>query len=30
MVNEPKSFGLLFINTPVNDYDDLEFVARSS
>ena len=30
MVKEPKFFGLLFIDTPVNDYDDLKFVSRSS
>jgi hypothetical protein len=30
MVAEPKAFGRLFINAPVADYDDLEFVARAS
>jgi hypothetical protein len=28
MVVEPKVFGRLFIDTPVSDYDDLEFLSR--
>jgi len=30
MVIEPKVFGRLFIDAPVSDYEDLEFVSRSS
>ena len=30
MVVEPKVFGRLFIDAPVSQYDDLEFVSRSS
>jgi len=30
MVVEPKVFGHLFISAPVSDYEDLEFVSRSS
>ena len=30
MVKEPKFFGHLFIDTPVSDYEDLEFVSRDS
>jgi hypothetical protein len=30
MVVEPKIFGHLFIQAPVSDYEDLEFVSRSS
>jgi len=28
MIAEPKVFGRLFIDAPVRDYDDLEFVCR--
>jgi len=28
MIVEPKAFGRLFINSPVSQYEDLEFVAR--
>jgi len=28
IVAEPKVFGYLFINAPVTDYEDLEFVCR--
>ena len=28
MIVEPMVFGHLFIKSPVNDYEDLEFVAR--
>jgi len=28
MIVEPKVFGRLFINSPVSQYEDLEFVAR--
>jgi hypothetical protein len=28
MIAEPKVFGRLFINAPVSDYEDLEFVSR--
>jgi hypothetical protein len=28
MVAEPKVFGRLFIETPVSDYEDLEFVSK--
>lgn len=28
MVVEPKVFGRLFIDAPVSDYDDLEFLSR--
>jgi hypothetical protein len=28
MVVEPKVFGRLFIDTPVSDYEDLEFLSR--
>jgi len=28
MIAEPKVFGGLFINAPVSDYEDLEFVSR--
>jgi len=30
MVIEPKVFGRLFIDAPVSQYDDLEFVSRRS
>jgi len=30
MVAEPKIFGHMFIDAPVSDYQDLEFVSRSS
>lgn len=30
MIAEPKVFGSLFINAPVSQYDDLEFVSRGS
>lgn len=29
MIVEPKVFGRLFINRPVSDYEDLEFVSKS-
>jgi hypothetical protein len=29
MVVEPKVFGHLFVNAPVSDYEDLEFVSRN-
>ena len=30
MIAEPKVFGRLFVEAPVTDYDDLEFVSRSA
>jgi hypothetical protein len=30
MIVEPKEFGRLFIDAPVNQYDDLEFVSRNA
>ena len=30
MIAEPKVFGSLFINAPVSQYEDLEFVSRGS
>jgi glucan biosynthesis protein len=30
MVVEPKVFGRLFIDAPVSDYEDLEFVSRDA
>ena len=30
MIVEPKVFGRLFIDAPVSDYQDLEFVSRRS
>jgi hypothetical protein len=30
MITEPKVFGSLFLDAPVSDYDDLEFVSRGS
>ena len=30
MVVEPKVFGTLFIDAPVSQYEDLEFVSRSA
>jgi hypothetical protein len=29
MIREPKVFGRLFVQAPVSDYDDLQFVSRS-
>jgi hypothetical protein len=30
MITEPKVFGHLFIDAPVTQYEDLEFVSRAS
>jgi hypothetical protein len=30
MIVEPKVFGRLFVEAPVSQYDDLEFVSRGS
>ncbi len=30
MIAEPKVFGSLFIDAPVSQYEDLEFVSRAS
>jgi hypothetical protein len=30
MIVEPKVFGTLFIDAPVSQYEDLEFVSRAS
>ena len=30
MIVEPKVFGTLFVDAPVSQYEDLEFVSRAS